>query len=526
VRLPEHIIFSRPDLCIPWAWAALSTGHPDETARAIEAVEKTLGVTTDMLSADAQVLAALPADLISLLVNLATLKATLDIAALDTSSVISRSQQILTCFEQIHDTDSGRVTLDMASVVYFNLGLAYEAEGKTEQASQAFSLAVADSQKVGNLHILPMAISHLAQILMTRGSLDEAAETYHRALQAAAEFTGRPSPLVSVAHAGLGMLMYEQNDLLGARAHLERSLALAKPWSNWETLIPAYIGYARLLFVEGDRKSAVDVLDEAHAAWQRSYPQNAFSTFLSYKALILEDPARLEAAEKQLGQAGPFPRAFLNYSEDNELLFRVRFYMRLGRLEKAAGILPEVLQSAEMNERIGPLIQALVLESVLLQKKNDPQAALARMEQALELGHKRGYVRSIIDEGLPAARLLYRIAAYTGEKAALAEYARRLLSAFPEGSFDALQETAAAHQIAAPVPKSSPVLEGLLEPLSEREIEVLRLVAQGLTNNQIAERLVISPGTVKVHTNNIYAKLGVSSRTLASARARSLGIID
>jgi LuxR family transcriptional regulator, maltose regulon positive regulatory protein len=525
-RLPEQLVHSQPELCIQLAWASMSTGHPEEAVRAVQVAEKTIGVTTDLLDADSVTLSALPIELINFLINLATLKSTVELGMVQTDSVIARCKQILSCFEKIVHDEAQDLTSDFTSVAHFNLGLAYEADGKIDLASEAFNLAVVYSQRVGNLHILPMAMSHLAQIQVVRGSLDEAAETYQRGLRLASEITGRPSPLVSVAHAGLGLLLYERNDLKTAREHFERSLELAKPWTNWETLIPAYLGYARLLLSLGERAAAAALLEEADGLWKKTFQQDPFSTFLALQALILDDPARLELAAKHMDQSHPFPRAFLIYSLETDQLFQARFYLQIGRLEKAAEILAALAERVEQGDRRGSLIQTLVLQSVLLQKQNDAQTALAKMEQALELARQGGYVRSIIDEGLPAARLLYRIAGYTGEKAALADYARRLLSAFPEGSFDDAQEPDPRAEGKAPVLNPASALEGMVEPLSQRETEVLRLVALGLTNNEIAERLVISPGTVKVHTNNIYAKLGVSSRTLAAARARSLGIIE
>jgi LuxR family transcriptional regulator, maltose regulon positive regulatory protein len=520
-RLPESIVFSRPSLCIPWAWAAISTGHPDEAIRAAEAVEKLLGVSIDLLAVGPQALSAFPPELASVLIQLAVLRMTIDMSRLQVDKTIARAYQILAILEDPNLPQLQAISPDFEAVTQFNLGLALESQGDLEQANKAFTQAVIGSQSVGNLHLLPMAMSHLALIQVARGSLHAAADTFQQALRSAGTVTGQPSPLVSVAHAGLGMVMYEWNQLDKAREHFEYSLALGKPWRNWETLLVAFVGLSRLLAAEGDRDAALALLEEADSVWQQSYHEGPFSTFQALKVMLLGDLNRVDEVLALYERSKPFLDTFLTYSTETDLLYRMRFYLWAQMPEKAAETLAFVRELSGKHMNAGVEIQALILESVLLQLQNDQQKALHRMEQALALAKKGGgYVRSFIDEGLPVARLLYRIAGNGDEEA------RRLLSLFPVEVFAA--ETLPANQLewkGASISVQNP-LDGLVEPLSEREVAVLSLVAQGLSNKEIASRLVISPGTVKVHTNNIYAKLGVSSRMQAAARARLLGILE
>ena len=156
------------------------------------------------------------------------------------------------------------------------------------------------------------------------------------------------------------------------------------------------------------------------------------------------------------------------------------------------------------------MIEILVLQALAHEAQDDTSSALVSLERALTLAEPEGYVRLFVDEGLPMARLLYKVLS----RGIFPDYLQRLLTAFP------IDEPEQAVSSQTQDPKSE-----LIEPLSEREIEVLQLIAEGLTNPEIASRLYLSLNTVKVHTRNIYGKLGVHNRTLAVTRARALGIL-
>ena len=170
----------------------------------------------------------------------------------------------------------------------------------------------------------------------------------------------------------------------------------------------------------------------------------------------------------------------------------------------------------EEQGRIDLMIHIQMLRALALQAKHDVDEALTALEHALSLAEPGGYVRVFVDEGEPMAKLLYQAAA----RGVAPEHAGRLLAAFEFETKDGGQRT-------EPPPSSSVVRpsSSLIEPLSARELEVLRLIAEGLSNSEIAQRLFIAPSTVKVHTRNIYGKLGVKSRTQAVARAMALSIL-
>ena len=174
------------------------------------------------------------------------------------------------------------------------------------------------------------------------------------------------------------------------------------------------------------------------------------------------------------------------------------------------GLLDRLLRAAEESERMGSVIEILVLAALALEAQNDVPSALVALERALALAEPEGFVRRFVDEGPPMARLLYEALS----QGIFPDYTGRLLSAFPP-----------VESSPPTIGQQLPTQAGLLEPLSERELEVLALVALGLSNPEIAGKLYISPNTVKVHTRNIFGKLDVHNRTQAVARGRSLGLL-
>ncbi|MBN8639572.1 MAG: hypothetical protein J0M07_29915, partial [Anaerolineae bacterium] len=179
-------------------------------------------------------------------------------------------------------------------------------------------------------------------------------------------------------------------------------------------------------------------------------------------------------------------------------------------ISKALGLLERLLQAAEASGRMGSVIEILVLQSLAYEAQGSIPSALAALERVLTLAGPEGYLRLFVDEGQPMARLLYEALA----RGIAPDYVRRLLASF----------SAAESQ----PPLSKPQKSGaeFIEPLSERELEVLQLIAEGLNNHEIGSRLFLSPHTVKVHTRNIYGKLGVHNRTQAVGRARILGLLS
>jgi LuxR family maltose regulon positive regulatory protein len=261
---------------------------------------------------------------------------------------------------------------------------------------------------------------------------------------------------------------------------------------------------ARIRQAEGDLAGALDLLNEA----ERRYVSDFFPNVRPVPAL----KARVWIAQGRLGEALGWARE-QGLSADDDLSYLREFeHITLARLfwarqaedsvDQAARLLERLLQAAEEGERTGRVIEILVLLALTRQRLGDIPAALACLERAVTLAEPEGYVRVFADEGPPIATLLRALA----KRGTAGNYARRLLAAVGEIGHD------------------SPVKQALIEPLSERELDVLRLLGTELDGPAIARELMVSLNTVRTHTKHIYAKLAVTSRRAAVRRAAELGV--
>jgi LuxR family maltose regulon positive regulatory protein len=199
----------------------------------------------------------------------------------------------------------------------------------------------------------------------------------------------------------------------------------------------------------------------------------------------------------------------LAYTSEPEAIILARVLAGLGRLDDAVRLGKRLLAAAEDGERTGRVIEVLVIQSLALQAQGKPEAALAALERALTLAEPEGYVRVFVDEGVAMGTLLQQAAAHRMAPG----YVRKLLAALGDATADRRPPTAADANLS------------LVEPLSQRELEILRLVVEGLSNREIAERLVLAVGTIKAHVHSIYGKLGVQGRVQAIVRARELNLL-
>jgi len=267
----------------------------------------------------------------------------------------------------------------------------------------------------------------------------------------------------------------------------------------------------RVLFSKGDVTGAQEIIQKMEDLVQRhDMPVWIPVQMSAWQARIWLSQGNLESASQWVGGRGLDADGELAFLRETELVVLTRILIAQGRLEEASRLLQRLTGPAEAGGRTTSLIEILNLQALAYQAGGDIADAVTALERALTLAEPGGFIRTFVDEGPPMARLLYEAAT----RGIGPDYARRLLVAFPEPEPE------------QPDPSKSQAPESaMIEPLSERELEVLQLIAEGLTNREIATRLFLSLNTVKGHTRNIYGKLGVNSRTQAVARARSLGIL-
>jgi LuxR family maltose regulon positive regulatory protein len=356
-----------------------------------------------------------------------------------------------------------------------------------------------------------------------RGHLHQAEALFHQG-QRQVEPEGAPpdvvlssaSPALSLVYQGLGNLHREWNDLETAERYLNHGIVLAQRWGNGEVLVDTYALLARVKRAQGEPDLAEDALRRAEAVVEAGQVSPLTGRQVrAFRARFWVMEGNLDAAASWAAaweQAARLPddvqsALFLRWIEESAM---VQLLLAQRKFDAALDVLNRLIQRAETSEWGGILIELLALQALALKGKGEIHQALVVLDRALALGEPEGYVRTFVDLGAEMAHLLRQA---TGRGVG-GSYARQLLGTI-EAELDQL--------FAAP--SASAAAEALIEPLTDREHEVLRLIAAGLTNQQIAEELVIAHSTVKTHINNLYGKLDVSRRTQAVARARELGLL-
>ncbi len=389
------------------------------------------------------------------------------------------------------------------------LGLVYWGSGDLEAGHQAYSACVEGLRQAGFVaDILGCSIA-LADIRSTQGRLGEALRTFEQALQLAGEQAGPVLRGTADMYVGLSEIARERGDLQAATQHLLRSQELGEHTGLPQNRYRSRVAMARVREAEGDLGGALDLLDEA----ERLYVSDFFPNVRPVPAVR----ARVWIAQGRLDEALGWARA-QGLSADDDLSYLREFeHITLARVllaqhqdehaehstPEAARLLQRLVLAADAGGRTGRVIEILVLQALAHQALGDIPAALGFLGRAVMLAEPEGYVRVFLDEGRPMTSLL-RAAAKQGTRQ---DYARRLLAAV----------SGAEHNI--------PLEQALIEPLSERELDVLRLLGSELDGPAIARELMVSLNTMRTHTKNIYAKLAVTNRRAAVRRAAELNLL-
>ena len=388
------------------------------------------------------------------------------------------------------------------------LGLAFWTSGDLEAAHSAWAECAAGLRRSGQIaDIFGCAIA-MADIRLVQGRLSEAMRTYEQALRRASEQDGAVLRGTADMYVGMSEVHREYDDLQAATQQLLRSQELGEAIGLPQNRYRWRVAMARIRQAEGDLGAALDLFNEA----ERVYVGDFFPNIRPVPALR----ARAWITQGRLGEALDWAHE-QGLSADDDLSYLREFeHITLARVlltrysderaehsvYEATRLLERLLRAAEAGGRTGRVIEILVLQALAHQVRRDIPAALACLERALTLAEPEGYVRVFIDEGPPMASLL-RTAAKQGTTR---NYVRRLLAAVSGTGQD------------------SPVRQALIDPLSERELDVLRLLGTELDGPAIARELMVSLNTVRTHTKNIYAKLAVTNRRAAVRRAAELGL--
>lgn len=316
---------------------------------------------------------------------------------------------------------------------------------------------------------------------------------------------GRMMPAAARACVGLSEVEYEWNDLEAAARHAQQALEMGRRWGNPDTLTRTHLMLARLRQAQGDTAASSESLYAAQELARgqgitplTTHPIDAFQV----RQWLAQ--ANLEAASRWMRHHALNPDDEISFLRQIAYLTMARIFLAQNRNETALVLLERLLVQFEALGQMGSALEVLLLQSLALENQGDTSSALTVLARALALGQSEGYTRVFLDEGAPAAKLLR----HAGSSGVATKYVAGLLAQFDQ-------------EIGAASGKHQP----LIEPLTDRELQVLRLLVDGLSNQEIAYQLVVALGTAKTHTASLYLKLNVTSRSLAAARARELGLL-
>ena len=506
--LPDELVRARPVLSVGYAWAFLNSGKPEDAEARLRDAERWLQPTADKderLEAPSTKMVVVDEEqFVTLPVSLAAARAYHAQAIGDLSGTVKYARRVLDLVPKgDHQWRGAASSL---------LGLAQYASGDLEAAHRTFSDGLAGLDPLDAI----TGTFVLADIKMALGQLHAAISTYEHSLQLALEH-GEPNPLgTEDLFTGISKLHREWGDLEAAAQDLLTGKKLGEQVELPDWQHRWCIAQARLKETQGDLDDALGLLHEAERLYVRT-PVPDVRPIAALKTRIWVAQGRLTEALGWTRERGLSVDDDLSYLREFEYVTLARVLIaqyKSDRVERsiheAKGLIVRLLKAAEEGRRTGSVIEILVLQALAHETQGNILPALMSLERALTLAQPEGYLRLFVDEGPPMARLLYEALS----RGIAPDYVRRLLAAFPIDKPEQVDPS-----------KSQAPESELVEPLSERELEVLQLIAEGLMNREIADRLYLSLNTVKVHTRTIYGKLGVHNRTQAVAKARALGAL-
>ena len=465
--LPDEVVYELPELCRDYGWALTLTGQLDAAESYLCQAEATVAVDDPLLGTI----------LVAQAYNLR--------ARGDNLLAIESAQRALSLLPQADYLSR--------SLVALTLGLAHWNLGEYREAEQAFMEVDQAAQQSRNHYARMTALTYLGVIQGVYGRLHRAAELCRQVIQ-----LGEKSPPVAPAHIELGALLYEWNDLEAATHHLQIGIELSQRTGNQLILSDGYRTLPMVQLALGEPDAALSTLQKADqlAGSRQVTPLTRIRNAACHVQLAL--------AEKDLATARNWAGLVTENADASP--FYPRLKLTPARLllaqndEAAAERLQELYETAS---QAGCGCGAIEVRALQALAATTPSDALRFLEDALKQARAEGFIRTFVDKGEPMKALLERLKSRGG---GLKEYILSILSAFGETG-------------RASIPQP------LVDPLSERELDVLRLVAEGMSNGEIADRLVVSVGTVKTHVHSIIEKMDVHSRTQAVAQARELKLL-
>ena len=506
--LPASITVSKPVLSMINAWALLALGKTKAVEDCLDSIENRIGIRTVNVTPGR--LAELDPETRGAIIEVVVIRSVIAINQFNIQKTLEWCQAVEPYLKDTTQPHLFNPPSALRTVVLFNLGLANEFSGDGLSSQKAFEEAAALSSEQKNANILTMSIAHLGQLQMLQGNLYQAEKTYQQALKLGAEVTGQQTPLAAIAEIGLGNLFFEWNELEQSENHFNAGIELANRWKHAESIFNSYLGLARLKYAKGDTPGAFALIQDLKVILEELGAKMLLPIVDAVRARLWVREGKLAEVEDWIEASKLTLDGELSYLQENDYITFARLLIAQKNYRDAESLIARLLDFSGSAERNSRVLELTILKAIVLHDQGSSIEAEQMIQRALNMAEPEGYQRLFLDEGASIASLLYLAISHQENPG----YAERLLKALEYPNED--QRKKQLDRVAS---------ETLIEPLSDREMDILECLAEGLSNREIAYRLTISLSTVKTHTRNIYAKLGVNSRTQAIAQARAWGII-
>lgn len=507
VALPEALVRASPRLCIAHAWIVFITSQPDPFLGWVESAERAFASLEEPLSGSES--AELHGEIVGL-------------RAIHSVSFYDCASAVMACTQALQELPPGN--LYPRALLLLLLGFAHARGTDVREGARATARASKLFQATEHAIFQPYAIMSQAEIYLAQGYPAQAARLY-RQIFALANAQNVPALFsAGLAHAGLSLVMWEWNNLEAAHSHLLQAWDLGKQTQTSQTLLGSALLLALTSHAQGKTREASTWMQQVELLAQKSGRTEVVELAATACALQALREGRVEDAllwmherHYSLEDALDVRGDFEYFVHARVLIAASRAYADVAYARRASMLLTRLGNAAAAAGKVRSQIEALSLLALARHIEGKPADALDVLGQAVALAEPGRYLRVFVDEGEPMTRLLQqlleqqRVQKAHGQSTSLT-YLSRLLKV-------CLSPTT------PPLTMSPNLGEPLLDPLSWREREVLRLLATGRKNREIADELVVVTGTIKTHINAIYQKLGVNSRVQAVVRARNLGLL-
>lgn len=526
MSLPDALIRNRPVLSVAYALVLLNDGRLDAVESRLQDAERCLGADAVDSDADSQEPLAVEsvvtddAQLQSLPASIANARAYRAQALRDVSSTVAYAQQALELLPEDEEYERGTTAA--------LLGLAYWTSGRPEDGYRSFAEGLAIFKQMGLTQMAIGGTLILAQMSLAQGRLHRATNICEQSLQLAIEQGGPVLPGTPELYLALSEVRYEQGDLVAASQLLLNGETLRQQASLSGVAYLWWVVQARLKAAEGDLETALDQLHEAERLYARTpipIPDVRPTEALRVRWWLRQ--GRLAEALGWVRDCGLSVADLPSYLHEYEHLTLAKVEIAQCRrngtdegMHQVIGLLTRLLAAAEAQARTASIIKILVVLALARAAQGalpaamvkDRPSAIASLERALILAEPEGHVRIFVEHGAPIVPLLREVMT----RDITPTYTQQLLAA---------SETWGCPRAKAPTAAGVPAPQPLIEPLSQRELEVLRLLNTELSGPEIACELIVALSTVRTHTKRIYRKLNVTNRRAAVNRAVALALI-